>query len=268
MSTATTPSAGTSTSTPTGDHATVSWSADPYVHALRTGRGPLFLRRSDGWLLPLDVERWCAGADAADELALRHCEGTVLDIGCGPGRLVAALAASGRRALGIDVSEAAVARTRRLGGSALRRDVFDSLPGEGRWGTALLLDGNVGIGGDPHALLVRAAELLAPGGLLIAETAPLDVDERVRVRIDDGRGREGRLFAWARLGTAALLGHALPLGWHPVDQWEADGRPFVALRRPHHVRTAGPSPDIANRQTVTASQRSRNTSADSPVDLS
>ncbi|MDG4865498.1 methyltransferase domain-containing protein, partial [Streptomyces sp. T-3] len=205
---------------------------------------------ADGWLLPLDVERWCAGADAADQLALRHCEGTVLDIGCGPGRLVAALAASGRRTLGIDVSEAAVARTRRLGGTALRRSVFDPLPGEGRWGTALLLDGNVGIGGDPHALLVRAAELLAPDGLLIAETAPVEVDEQVRVRIDDGRGAEGRLFTWARLGTTALLGHARPLGWRPADQWEADGRPFVALRRPRSVRTANHSPDPANRQAV------------------
>ncbi|MDG4865499.1 SAM-dependent methyltransferase, partial [Streptomyces sp. T-3] len=82
---------GTTSSTTAADPATVSWSADPYAQALRTGRGPLFLRRADGWLLPLDVERWCAGADAADQLALRHCEGTVLDIGCGPGRLVAAL---------------------------------------------------------------------------------------------------------------------------------------------------------------------------------
>ena len=133
------------------------------------------------------MERWCAGADAADLSALRRCEGPVLDIGCGPGRLVAELAARGHRALGIDVSEAAVAHTLRTGGSALRRSVFDPLPGEGRWGTVLLIDGNIGIGGDPRGLLLRTAELLAPGGLLIAETAPLDIDERVRVRLYDGR---------------------------------------------------------------------------------
>ena len=73
------------------------WCADPYADALRAGRGPLFLRRTDGWLLPLEVERWCAQADAADLSVLRRCEGAVLDVGCGPGRLVAALAARGRR---------------------------------------------------------------------------------------------------------------------------------------------------------------------------
>ncbi|MFF3612584.1 class I SAM-dependent methyltransferase [Streptomyces sp. NPDC002580] len=161
-----------------------SWSADPYADALGAGRGPLFLRRTDGWLLPLEVERWCARADAVDLRVLARCEGAVLDVGCGPGRLVAELAARGRPALGIDVSEAAVARTVRLGGQALHRSVFEPLPGEGRWGTALLVDGNIGIGGDPAALLRRTAQLLAPGGLLIAETvAGADVDERVDVRI-------------------------------------------------------------------------------------
>ncbi len=171
-----------------GPDRAVPWGADPYANALRTGRGPLFLRRSDGRLLPLDVERWCSRAGFADLSALHRCEEPVLDVGCGPGRLVAELASLGRRALGIDVSEAAVARTRGLGGTALLRSVFEPLPGEGRWGTLLLLDGNIGIGGDPAALLDRAADLLVTDGLLIAETAPADVDERFRVRLDDGRG--------------------------------------------------------------------------------
>lgn len=207
------------------------WSTDPYTRALGTGRGPLFLRRTDGWLLPLDVERWCADADAADLEVLRRCEGAVLDVGCGPGRLVAALGRQGRRVLGIDVSEAAVTRTVRVGGQALRRSVFDPLPGEGRWGTALLIDGNVGIGGDPAVLLARMAQLLAQGGLLIAETVPdLDLDERVRVHVTDARGANGTVFPWARLGTPALLRHAERAGWCAVDQWTAGGRSFAALR--------------------------------------
>ena len=59
--------------------------ADSYAAALRAGRGPLFLRRDDGWLLPLEVERWCARADQVDLDVLDRCEGTVLDVGCGPG---------------------------------------------------------------------------------------------------------------------------------------------------------------------------------------
>ncbi|MER6620431.1 class I SAM-dependent methyltransferase [Streptomyces sp. NPDC000931] len=207
------------------------WSADPYADALRAGRGPLFLRRADGRLLPLDVERWCAEADAADLEVLRRCEGTVLDVGCGPGRLVAALGAEGRRALGIDVSPAAVAHAVRRGGRALLRSVFDPLPGTGRWDTALLMDGNLGIGGDPDALLRRLARLLSPGGLLIAETAPHpDVDERALVQITDAHRSPGAPFPWARLGTSALRRYARSTGWRADDQWSAGGRCFVALR--------------------------------------
>jgi SAM-dependent methyltransferase len=246
-----------------------SWSADPYADALRTGRGPLFLRRSDGWLLPLEVERWCAAADAADEEVLRRCEGPVLDVGCGPGRLVAALSARGRPALGVDVSEAAVARTLRLGGRALRRSVFEPLPGEGRWGTALLVDGNVGIGGDPVTLLRRMRELLRPGGLLLAETVPAaDVDERadvhlVREAYGAGGAAEapGTAFPWARLGAPALLRYAARAGWRPAGQWSAGGRRFVALRSRRRSSSALPP----NSTAVISSQRPRNPSAGSAV---
>ncbi|MFJ8076908.1 class I SAM-dependent methyltransferase [Streptomyces sp. NPDC096176] len=207
------------------------WQADPYTDALRTGRGPLFLRRPDGWLLPLEVERWCAEPDTADTTVLSRTGRSVLDIGCGPGRLVAALAARGRTALGIDVSREAVARTVRIGGSALHRSVFDPLPREGSWDTALLIDGNVGIGGDPRALLRRVAELVATEGQLIVETAPLDVDERVQVRVFDGVDAQGTAFPWARVGAPALLRYGRETGWSLRDTWEAAGRHFVALRQ-------------------------------------
>ncbi|MFJ9637065.1 class I SAM-dependent methyltransferase [Streptomyces sp. NPDC101178] len=255
---------------PGAESRTAPWSTDPYANALRNGHGPLFLRRSDGWLLPLEVERWCSDAGAADLSALHRCEGPVLDIGCGPGRLVAELTALGHRALGIDVSAAAVARTRRIGGSALLRSVFDPLPGEGRWGTLLLVDGNIGIGGDPAALLDRAADLLSTGGLLIAETSPLDIDERFQVRLDDGlrtpaepAGPADRPFPWARIGTPALLRYAGACGWRPADQWSAEGRAFVALRRPRlplrkrSARTSSQSAESANSTPVISSQLER-----------
>ncbi|MCQ4079809.1 class I SAM-dependent methyltransferase [Streptomyces sp. RB6PN25] len=207
------------------------WTDDPYARALRTGRGPLFLRRPDGWLLPLDVERWCAGPDAADTSLLSRCRGPVLDIGCGPGRLVAALTAHGLPALGIDVSPAAVARTRGAGAAVLHRSVFDRLPAEGRWSTVLLVDGNIGIGGDPRALLGRLRQLTAPGGRLLAEAAAHDVDERLTVRVEDARGRHGRDFPWARLGPTALGAAATAAGWTPVDAWESGGRHFAEFTR-------------------------------------
>ncbi|MFF3937317.1 class I SAM-dependent methyltransferase [Streptomyces phaeofaciens] len=224
------------------------WTADPYARALRTGRGPLYLRRMTpralgaAELIPLDVERWCAGPDPADTGVLRRCAGPVLDVGCGPGRLVAALAADGVPALGVDVSPAAVARTRHHGGTALRRSVFDRLPREGRWGTVLLMDGNVGIGGDPAALFARLRDLVRPGGRLLAEAAADDVDERLTVRVEDAGGRHGRPFPWARVGSTALLGAAETTGWIVTGRWTADGRPFAELHRPNRepaLRHAG-----------------------------
>ncbi|MFB7176224.1 class I SAM-dependent methyltransferase [Streptomyces sp. NPDC056257] len=207
------------------------WQADPYADALRAGQGPLYLRRHDGWLLPLEVERWCAEPDAADGTVLARCTGPVLDIGCGPGRLVAALAALGHTALGVDVTPEAVARTVRAGGSALCRSVFDPLPRQGGWGTVLLIDGNIGIGGDPAALLRRAAELTAPGGSLLVEVAAADVDERVEVYVEDGNGGRGASFWWARLGTRALCAEAKAAHWIPYDTWQTAGRHFVHLTR-------------------------------------
>ncbi|ONK15097.1 methyltransferase domain-containing protein [Streptomyces sp. MP131-18] len=209
----------------------MTWTGDAYAWALRTGRGPLFLRRADGRRLRLDVERWCAGPDAADRTVLRRCTGSVLDIGCGPGRMVTALARAARPALGIDTSPAAVARTRSGGGTALLRSVFQDIPAEGRWGSVLLMDGNIGIGGDPAALLHRIRRLTAPGGLLLAETAPGDVDERFEVRLDNGNGPLGPAFPWARIGPPALCADAESAGWTPVVRWTLHGRTFVALRR-------------------------------------
>lgn len=233
--------------------------ADPYAAALRAGHGPLFLRRADGWLLPLEVERWCARADPVDRAVLDRCEGAVLDVGCGPGRLVAELAARGRTVLGVDVSTAAVDHTVRLGGQALCRSVFEPLPGAGRWGTVLLMDGNVGIGGDPGLLLDRVGQLLAPEGLLIAETAPVDVDERVHVHLTDTREAVGEPFLWARLGTPALLRYAR--GWTPAGQWAAGGRRFVALR----TRSASSSAEPPKSTAVISSQRAAKPSGDRPV---
>jgi len=49
--------------------------------------------------VPVDVAAWTAERDAVDEAIVALCEGPVLDVGCGPGRFAAALAARGVPAL-------------------------------------------------------------------------------------------------------------------------------------------------------------------------
>src|SRR3984893_8515114 len=118
----------------------------------------------DGVRLPLELERWLGEPAPVDRELVGRVVPPVLDVGCGPGRHVVALAAAGIPALGLDVAPSAVHLARARGACVLERSVFARVPGAGRWATALLIDGNAGIGGDPEALLARIAALLRPGG--------------------------------------------------------------------------------------------------------
>ncbi|GAA4557590.1 class I SAM-dependent methyltransferase [Pseudonocardia xishanensis] len=211
--------------------------------AVLTGRGTRLVR-DDGVVLTWDPVRWRAGADPDDGWVLDRCTGPTVDLGCGPGRLVAALTARGVVALGVDTSAAARVLCRGRGAPMVRRDVFARLPGEGSWAHVLLADGNIGIGGDPARLLTRAAGLLRPGGSVIVETGP-DPDEwwRGTARTcDDGDpprlrhphrrpGSAAVEVAWACVGAAALRRPAAASGLRVVAASPPGGRSFVELQR-------------------------------------
>jgi SAM-dependent methyltransferase len=213
--------------------AETAWEADVidrYERALWHGT-PLHVRDHTGDALPFDVTRWLREPDSADETLLDRCTGPTLDIGCGPGRLVAELARRGVPALGVDVTDAAVAIARSCGATVLRRSVFDRLPGHGRWHVALLADGNIGIGGNPAALLRRVAELLRPGGEALIEVDAGDHFEEFTASVVCADGRTLASFPWARLGALPLIDLAVPLGFQTAEQWSSSGRHFVALAR-------------------------------------
>lgn len=189
---------------------------------------PRLLRLSDGHLVPLDVARWSGPVDLADETLLARAVGSVLDVGCGPGRLTAALHARGVDVLGLELSDELPVLARAAGAPLVLGDVFAEVPRTGRWDTVLLADGNVGIGGDATALLRRAAELVAPDGRVLVELSPLADPPSGPVRLE-GLGTISAWFRWALLGRSMLPAVAAAAGLGVRETWSAHGRPFAAL---------------------------------------
>jgi SAM-dependent methyltransferase len=163
---------------------------------------------------PFDVpgDAWAASLDG-DQAVLDLCEGPTLDVGCGPGRMTQLLAERGEIALGIDVVPEAIWQTRYRGVSAILRDVFERVPAEGRWETVLLADGNLGIGGDPVRLLRRVAQLLTPGGRVVADIAPPGTGLHTgTVRLTAG-GLTSEPFPWSVVGADAVDAVAAQAGF-------------------------------------------------------
>jgi SAM-dependent methyltransferase len=201
------------------------------VRALGGGPPPRArLRLADGRLEPLPLDRWIGPPNAADRAVLALARGPVLDIGCGPGRHVGALTAAGVEALGIDLSPVAARLARDRGAAVLAGSVWADVPGG--WGTALLLDGNIGIGGDPLALLRRTRDLLGRGGGALVELDPPGAGtRRLRVRLE-APGAVSEWFAWARVGADGIGPLARAAGLLPAATLVAGGRWFADLRRP------------------------------------
>ena len=187
--------------------------------------------------------RWHDDADDDDAWLLGRCTGPTLDLGCGPGRLVVALADRGVPALGVDVSVQAIQRCLERGAAVLHRDAFERLPGEGRWQHVVLADGNIGIGGDPVTLLRRCRALLADGGSVLLEleagaalwcgTAYLETTEAADTSTDpltvlDPFVDGGPWFPWAVLGPHAVDDVAAEAGLVVVARAEGE-RCFVEL---------------------------------------
>lgn len=216
-------------------HRVECWAGDGptavYEAGLRSAQGVLWLRHPDGRREPLPINDWRGGLRPGDASLLDRCLGPTLDVGCGPGRLAAALAIGGVPVLGIDVAPFAVRLTRKAGALALRRDVFGRLPGEGRWSALLLADGNIGIGGDPTRLLHRAAALLdAAGAVLVELAAPGTPTGRVLVRLEGPDGAVSRPFPWCFVTIDEIAGLAEPAGLAVAGTWHSGGRLFAELR--------------------------------------
>jgi SAM-dependent methyltransferase len=190
-----------------------------------------WIRYEDGEVRLLPAHRWLGGCgpdggsgdafdEVFDEAVTQMCSGPTIELGCGPGRLVARLIQRGIPALGIDRSATAIRLAGRGGAPALLGDVFEPSPASGRcpqpgmglWQTVLLVDGNAGLGGDPRRILGRAGELLGRGGRCVAEFDAEAIGIRARwVRLESARD-VGPWFRWVSVGVDSAATLAAQVG--------------------------------------------------------
>jgi SAM-dependent methyltransferase len=200
-----------------------------YASALRRA-GPMDLLDVAGRQVGrLDTADWTGGLRPGDRSMLDRCVGATLDVGCGPGRLAAALHCTGRTTLGVDVCPEAVRQARRRGAPAVRGNVFAPMPGEGSWSSILLADGNLGIGGDPHRLLRRCATLVHRNGTIVAELHPPGARTWSGSVLLRHGGQLSRPFPLAAVAASDAAGLADRAGLRLRTLWTEAGRWFAQL---------------------------------------
>ena len=193
---------------------------------------PRLLRLADGRLLPLPVARWAGPVDVADESLLVRALGPVLDVGCGPGRLTAALHRRGVEVLGLELVDEIPVLAREAGAPLHLGDIYGPVPHPRTWQTILLADGNIGIGGDVTRMLARCSELIADAGEIVVEIHPdAEHDRTFTGRLVDTQGHESEEFPWAEIGLAAILRRASALHLDLRQAWRLDDRNFCRLAK-------------------------------------
>jgi SAM-dependent methyltransferase len=145
--------------------------ADGGASPIPAGVYALFEERFRG--RPEDIER---GQRAYLEL-LKGAPGPVLDVGCGRGEFLKLLSEAGRRGFGIESNPVSAAACRAAGLEVEEADAFEALAGREAASLGAVVAFQVVEHWPPPTIfrfLQEARRLLAPGGVLIAETVNTD----------------------------------------------------------------------------------------------
>ena len=179
-----------------------------------------------------------AGTDRAIVQAILRVPGTVLDVGCGEGWLVRALAEHGRRAVGVDGSAPLIDRARERGGEFFVASYEELIENPGRFGSQFgVIALNFAVLSErPSDLFASLASLLEPRGALIIQT--LHPWTAANGEYVDG---------WRTESFAAMEGSSfVPMPWYfrTLGSWLAEvreaGLVIDRLEEPMHPESGKP----------------------------
>ena len=164
-----------------------------------------------------------------------RCAGPTLDVGCGPGRLLAQLLdrAAGPGASASTSAPTAVRLARRRGGDALLRDVFGRCPAEGRWHSVAAGRRQHRHRRRPGRAARRCAAARPGAGRVVVEVEPPGRPSwsgPLRLRTGD---RHSAPFPWAYVGVDDIAAVANAAALRTLDTWRrrADGSRCCPRRR-------------------------------------
>jgi ubiquinone/menaquinone biosynthesis C-methylase UbiE len=109
-------------------------------------------------------ERWQAVVGSLDDKVL-------VDIGCGPGNVLASLGGQPREAIGVDIAPGSLEMAAQLGYVPLLADAH-SLPLKSGIADIVAINGSLHHCDDMRRVLAEAARIVRPGGLLITDHDP------------------------------------------------------------------------------------------------
>ncbi|ATQ30847.1 methylase [Rhodococcus ruber Chol-4] len=183
-------------------------------------------RDYDTWFdTPWGAHAWAVERDAVDEVLPDVAGRTVVEVGCGTGRLVSHLAHRGARMLGVDLAAGMLSVATDRAPARLVRADATRLPVPDAVADAAVTIATLEFT-DAAAVLVEMARITRPGGRIVALTlnptspwgwidrptrrAPYSAARYVsRRELRRLGGRHGRAQVRGRLFTAARFGHRL-----------------------------------------------------------
>ena len=149
--------------------------------------------------------------------------------------MLLALLRRGVDCLGIDVTSSAVRLARSRGATVIEASIFDPVPALAS-GQPVLLDGNIGVGGVPVALLIRVASVLRPRARTLVELGCPGTSGGPELARVEHETFTGPWFGWTIVEATGIEVITARAGLKLERLWSAGDRWFARIDTPGQSR--------------------------------